>query len=1586
MIFSDTLPATGLSYGDNVSINNAGGLGAGNFDCTIAANVITCTASAAVLIETGQGFDLTISATPTTSGSYTNPATGEVCEVDPDMVINETGDTVGDNADNNSCEDTVVVDTPNLTVEKSNDANPTPVELGSSFSWTLTVTNEGSGNAFFSDGEVILHDDLPAGATYGDVEIVNQSGVTGNLDCTINAGVLECAASGDVSIEGDGTFGAQLEVTPTATGDLANPAVNGSCEVDPADVIDETTNGDNSCDDTVEVIAYDYGDAADPGYPTLDSSDGPRHIVTETSTLFLGTCVDAEPDGLQTPAANGDDEGTATLTIGGCTHDDEDGVTETSDVIQGVDATIDVVASEACTLNAWVDFNANGSFETGEAIFTNEALGAGANSLTYSVPADAAVGETAVRYRCSSDADLLPTGLASDGEVEDYIVDIQPAEADVSIQKDVDNTTPDVGSNVVFTVVVTNDGPSVATGVEVTDFLPSGYEYVSSVPEVGTYTSATGVWTVGTLEVAPATNSSRTLTITATVKAEGEYENWAEVTAQNEIDTDSNPGTDHQENDSNDTDPGTRDDPVDDDEDNATVDPVPVVDVSINKVVDNETPAVGSNVNFTITVKNDGPSDASGVAVTDQLPSGYEFVSYTVTEGDYADGTGVWTIGDLPVGEDETLQIVAKVLPEGEYQNWAEVTATNEKDTDSNPDSDHDSNDPNSGDSELVDDDEDDAEVTPQQPDLTAVKTNNVNGQAIIGEAFEWKIEVRNEGTGYALFEAADVVFEDELPGTDISYANFSVHNAGGLGIGNLDCQLTGTTIRCTATADFVMQSGQGFDLVVEATVEKGGSYTNPPTGEVCKVDPDMAIIETNDETNGTDNNSCEDTVTVEDPNLTIEKTNDANPTPLELGDSFNWTLTVTNDGVGAAVFADGEVILHDDLPADASYGDVENVNQSGVTGTVNCTINSNVLECVASGTVSIDANGTFGAQFEVTPTATGDLVNPATNGTCEVDPDNKVTETDETVDDNSCDDTVPVVAYDYGDVADPSYPTLDSSDGARHKVTEDATVYLGTCVDTEHDGLQSPNADGDDEGIATMTVGGCTHDDEDGVTETSDVIQGVDATIDVVANEACALSAWVDFNGNGSFESGEAIFTDEALTAGTNSLTYSVPASAVPGDTGVRYRCATETGLQPTGMAEDGEVEDYMIEILPAEADVSITKVVDDTTPVVGDNVFFTIVVTNDGPSVATGVEVTDLLPDGYEFVSANPEVGSYDDATGQWDVGTLQVAPAANSSRTLTVTATVNPDGEYENWAEVTDMNEVDTDSNPGTDHQENDDNDTVNPNDPVDDDEANAIVAPTPLIDLSVDKDVNDITPYVGDTVTFEITVRNDGPSLATDVELTDLLPTGYTFDGYSATLGTYNEVTGIWEVGDIAADGQETLRLHAIVLATGDYENCAEVTQAAEPDQDSDPQTGVDVDDPSSGPNGKLIDDDEDCVEVQPEPLVDVSVTKVVDTAIAIVGDTVTFTISVQNDGPSVATGVEVTDNLPAGYTFDSVIFPTGTSFNAGVWSVGTLTVMPDAEAQKELTITAVVTDVDDYENWAEVTATNEDDVDSNPDSD
>ena len=163
----------------------------------------------------------------------------------------------------------------------------------------------------------------------------------------------------------------------------------------------------------------DLGDAPDgvkvPGYPTLLANNGGRHYLR--GTLYLGATVDNEADGQPTATADGDD-------INGA--DDEDGVVFTTPFYRYETAKMQVTASAAGKLDAWIDLNADSDWnDTGEQMATSLPVSPGANTVSFIVPGTATKGVTFIRFRLSTAGGLTPAGLADDGEVEDYTVTIE---------------------------------------------------------------------------------------------------------------------------------------------------------------------------------------------------------------------------------------------------------------------------------------------------------------------------------------------------------------------------------------------------------------------------------------------------------------------------------------------------------------------------------------------------------------------------------------------------------------------------------------------------------------------------------------------------------------------------------------------------------------------------------------------------------------------------------------------------------------------------------------------------------------------------------------------------------------------------------------------------------------------------------------------------------------------------------------------------------------------------------------------------------------------------------------------------------
>ena len=240
---------------------------------------------------------------------------------------------------------------------------------------------------------------------------------------------------------------------------------------------------------------------------------------------------------------------------------------------------------------------------------------------------------------------------------------------------------------------------------------------------------------------------------------------------------------------------------------------------------------------------------------------------------------------------------------------------------------------------------------------------------------------------------------------------------------------------------------------------------------------------------------------------------------------------------------------------------------------------------------------------------------------------------------------------------------------------------------------------------------------------------------------------------------------------------------------------------IDPNSTPGDGMGDDFSTETTTPSAlvNLAVVKRINNATPDVGSTVVFTIEVVNNGPSDATTVVVNDKLPSGYTWVS-DDAAGSYNNASGDWIIGNL----ANGAKRTLNISATVNPTGDYLNTAKATST--------------ENDGNLTDNT--------SSVTSTPRAVADLSLVKTVVNTSPNVGENATFNIVVTNNGPSTATNVVVTDRLPSGYTFVSATSLVGTYDSNSGGWSVGTLANQATATLTITAKVLATGNYNNVAD----------------------------------------------------------------------------------------------------------------------------------------------------------------
>ena len=233
-------------------------------------------------------------------------------------------------------------------------------------------------------------------------------------------------------------------------------------------------------------------------------------------------------------------------------------------------------------------------------------------------------------------------------------------------------------------------------------------------------------------------------------------------------------------------------------------------------------------------------------------------------------------------------------------------------------------------------------------------------------------------------------------------------------------------------------------------------------------------------------------------------------------------------------------------------------------------------------------------------------------------------------------------------------------------------------------------------------------------------------------------------------------------------------------------------------------------------KADLEMTKTVSDPAGSAfnpGESLTYTLTVTNNGADPANEVEVADQLPDEVTYVSDNGG-GDYDPITGIWTVGLL----SASGSATLEITATVNQASEtagrtVTNTATVSALTADDVSSN-------NTDDATFQVNG----------------ADLAITKTGSspDDPILVGSTINYTVTVTNNGPNTANDIDVEDILSAKLNYVSNNPSQGSYNETTGLWEVGTLSSGASATLTITTTAASSGVIYNTAEITNSSEGD--------------------------------------------------------------------------------------------------------------------------------------------------------
>ena len=923
--------------------------------------------------------------------------------------------------------------------------------------------------------------------------------------------------------------------------------------------------------------------------------------------------------------------------------------------------------------------------------------------------------------------------------------------------KKVEITNPNFGEEITYFVSVFNSAVVDAKNVVVVDHLDKGLKYVSSSNN-GVYDAATHTvtWIVDI-----DADSSLDLTVTAVAEAYGVLTNIVSVGDKS-----------------------------------ASAD-VTVPEIIPGKSVDVENPNFGDTVTYTVTVTNNGVGDAKQVVVRDTLDKGLKFVKatgkYTFDE---STNTVAWIV-DLANGESQTFYVTAVAEAYGVLTNIVSV-----------------------GDKSAS------ADVT--VPEIIPGKSVDVENPNF-GDTVTYTVTVTNNG----IVDAKHVVVVDHL---DKGLKYFSSSN-------------NGVYDAATHTVTWIVDidADSSLDLTVTAVAEAYGVLTN--------------IVSVGDKSASAD-------VTV--PEITPDKT--VNITNPNFGDKVDYTIKVTNDGIGDAnnivvkdvlgeglkfVSATGEYTWDEDsrtiiwivdlakgeskifhvIAVAEAYGVLSN---NVFVGDKSASADVTVPEIIPDKTVSI-ANPNFGDNVTYTVTVSNDGIGDANNVV---------------IVDRLGEGLTFVSASDNG-VWDPVKRTVtwivDLAKGESKVFTVNATVSgYGNVSNSLVVGNKTASVNVTVPEInPNKTVSIENPNFGDDVTYTVTVSNGgIGNAKSVVVRDVLGEGLkFVSATGNYTF--------DEA----TNTITWIVDLAKGESKTFYVNAIVNAYGNVSNSLVVGNKTASVNVTV----PEINPDKTVNVANPNFGDDVTYSVTVSNVGIGDAKGVVVKDTLGKGLKFISATGNY-TFDEAT---NTITWIVDLAKGESKVFTVNATVDAYGNVSNSLVVG--------------------NKTVSVN----------VTVP----EINPDKTVNVVNPNFGDDVTYTVTVSNVGIGDANNVVVKDTLGKGLKFISATGNY-TFDEATNtiIWIV-DLAKGESKTFKVNATVSGYGNVTNTVIV-------------------------GNKTFNKNVTVPEINPN--------KTVNNEIPNFGDNVTYTVSVSNVGIGDAKCVVVRDVLGEGLVFVS-------ASDGGVYDENTRTV-------------------------------------------
>jgi uncharacterized repeat protein (TIGR01451 family) len=898
-------------------------------------------------------------------------------------------------------------------------------------------------------------------------------------------------------------------------------------------------------------------------------------------------------------------------------------------------------------------------------------------------------------------------------------------------------------------------------------------------------------------------------------------------------------------------------------------------DVSMVKTLDTAGPYLtGQTVSYTLTVANGGPSTATSIQVTD-TPT-----NLTITN---VSGSGCsslpCTIASLASGANTQIFVTATINVAGAFDNSATATAAQ-------PDPNPSNNTDNSGNGGTAVD----------SADLAVVKTFVTQGPYRNGDVITFNIAVTNNGPS----TATNVVVVDHPVGLTIQ--SMSGGNCNGAVINGNPNQ----NVQCTIAS---LANGATENVTVTAHIDNPGQFLNRGIVSADQNDP-----------NTNDNSSDAVDVATTSADVSIVKSI-TTAGPYYVGETITYTLTVHNVGPSPASF-----VVVNDTPTNMTIQSVSGANCSSLP----CTM-SNPPVMVIGNTRVITVTATINASgaFSNTATANGNDFDPDASNNSSTAGDTTSPSADLSV----LKTFVTQGPYRMGDVITFNIAvTNNGPDTANNVVVLDHPVGLtiqsmsgGGCTGAVINGNPNQNVQCTIASLAngaTANVTVTAHIDNPGqflnrATVSADEIDpntnnNLSDAVDVATTSA-DVSIVKTLITAGPYYAGETItYTLTVHNAGPSPASFVVvsdtptnltiqsvsgancsslpctmsnPPVMVIGNTRVITVTATINAAGAFDNSASANGNDFDPDTSNntdssgnggtalSSADVSMVKTLTTAGPFTpGQSVTYTLVVANAGPSTATAIVVTDT-PTNLTVTNVS--------GSGCAALPCTIASLASGANTTITVTATINAAGAFDNSATAT-AAEFDPNTANNTDSS------------------GNGGTTGAPSADVSMVKTLTTSGPFTqGQTIGYTLLVANAGPSTATNIQVTDT-PTNLTITNVSGGGCSALPCT----IASLGNGASVTINVTATITAGGAFDNSATATAT-----EADPNTANNTD--STGNGGTAA-----------STSADVGITKTASPTTVAVGQTLDYTLVVVNHGPATATNVTVTDSLPANFSLIS----------------------------------------------------------------